>query len=269
MERYFAEIDGNNKVTQVIVFNSNTLPENASEKDWNSYCQKFSLNNSVWIETFIDNSYRNKYACIGDYYLPEKDIFIDPFWKNNLKIYKELLPNLNLVFTASLEAPENKNEITYPLFFDPFLPEHKMSIDLIAAIPPKNIFVDAGCGPGVSSMVASKLGWNNVIAFDRIDYVKKLDKIFKINNLNINLTQYEVNNFNPCYFGDAVLLNHTFEDQKIFFNAGFTKLPNTILLNCPTQYEEIIKMYEELSYSVKKELTIDDRKGFILELGGE
>lgn len=64
MARYFAQIDENNIVLQVIV----------AEQDYINMLD----NPSKWIETFIDGSQRGCYAGIGFTYDATNDVFVAP-----------------------------------------------------------------------------------------------------------------------------------------------------------------------------------------------
>ena len=272
MEKCFAEINNNNQVIQVIVVDPKVLPEDASDEDWNAYCQRFSLEDTYWVESFMDNSYRNKSASIGDYYIPNEDIFVDAVWQGKSSIYNAVLDNVTLVLTARLIAPQYENEITYPMFFDNFDSYFKMSVALIAEIPPMHTFVDAGCGFGFTSLIASKLGWDQVIAFDRAIDPAPLNKIVRVNNLNVVFSNYEVNETNQCPSGDAVLLSHFIEEHQMFFDAGFDgPMPKYLLCHGPTDETDLTRltsMYTSIGYVVDKTLNIDDYTGIVFSYKG-
>jgi hypothetical protein len=70
---YFANIDSNNIVTQVIfVDNENALDEQTGVK----YCNSVIPGN--WIQTSYNNRIRKNYAGIGYFYDAELDAFIPP-----------------------------------------------------------------------------------------------------------------------------------------------------------------------------------------------
>ena len=66
---HFAELDENNIVLRVVVGN----PELTDEEGLVEIGQ---LLGGKWIQTSYNARIRGKYACIGDSYLPNEDIFI-------------------------------------------------------------------------------------------------------------------------------------------------------------------------------------------------
>jgi len=76
---HFAELDGNNVVTRVIVVdNKDTSNENGNEVEaiGIAFCQNLLGGN--WIQTSYNANFRGKYAGIGDTYDPIKDEFVSP-----------------------------------------------------------------------------------------------------------------------------------------------------------------------------------------------
>ena len=78
---YFAELDENNIVLQVIVVgddipaNGATLADNDLHIDGEKWCQNF-FKGGVWKQTFNDGKFRKQKAGVGFKYDSEKDIFI-------------------------------------------------------------------------------------------------------------------------------------------------------------------------------------------------
>ena len=77
---HFAELDENNKVLRVIVVSNDDcgggdFPE--SEPIGQAFLASLGLTGS-WLQCSYNNNFRKNHAGIDSYYLPEKDIFIDP-----------------------------------------------------------------------------------------------------------------------------------------------------------------------------------------------
>lgn len=80
---YFAKINENNIVEQVISISNYTLQEpNLTFPDTESIGQDFILNTlnlpGIWKQTSFNSSFRGCYAGIGFSYDPNQDIFIPP-----------------------------------------------------------------------------------------------------------------------------------------------------------------------------------------------
>lgn len=80
---YFAQINDNNIVQQVISINNAVLNEPSLEfPDTEILGQEFISNilglPGVWLQTSFNNSFRNRYAGVGYYYDASKDWFIPP-----------------------------------------------------------------------------------------------------------------------------------------------------------------------------------------------
>ena len=82
----FAKIE-NNIVTNVIVADQEFIDSKVIE--------------GVWVETCYDGSFRKKYACIGDSYLPEYDVFI------GVSPYPSWVLNSNHDWEAPIPLPED------------------------------------------------------------------------------------------------------------------------------------------------------------------
>lgn len=67
---HFAELDENNIVLRVLV-GDNDLPNEGY--DW--FVENLG---GTWIQTSYNSNFRNKFAGIGDAYLPEYDVFVIP-----------------------------------------------------------------------------------------------------------------------------------------------------------------------------------------------
>lgn len=79
---HFARLDSFNRVDKVIVIsNTDILDENGVE-DENAgiqLCRQIVGNeNSTWVQTSFNSSFRNKFAGLGYEYSPENDVFIEP-----------------------------------------------------------------------------------------------------------------------------------------------------------------------------------------------
>jgi hypothetical protein len=67
---HFAELDENNIVVRVLV-GDNDAPNEGY--DW--FVENLG---GIWVQTSYNANFRNKYACIGDYYIEELDAFVAP-----------------------------------------------------------------------------------------------------------------------------------------------------------------------------------------------
>jgi hypothetical protein len=78
---YFAQLDQNNFVTQVIAVNNETidyLPFPDSEPVGVAFCESLYGSDTIWKQTSYNNNFRGVYAGIGYSYDPVQDIFIPP-----------------------------------------------------------------------------------------------------------------------------------------------------------------------------------------------
>ena len=76
---YFAQIDDNNVVTKVIyIDNSVCLDENGEEQEslGIDFCR--SANDSRWVQTSYNRTFRKNYASIGYVYDETNDAFVPP-----------------------------------------------------------------------------------------------------------------------------------------------------------------------------------------------
>lgn len=67
---HFAEINSDNTVLRVLV-GDNNMPNEG--RDW--FIETFGGN---WVQTSYNANFRNKFACIGDYYDSDLDVFVAP-----------------------------------------------------------------------------------------------------------------------------------------------------------------------------------------------
>lgn len=78
---HFAQLDGNNVVTQVIVVHNNELlDENGVELESKgiTFCQSLFGANTRWVQTSYNGNIRKHYAGIGYTYDPVVDEFVPP-----------------------------------------------------------------------------------------------------------------------------------------------------------------------------------------------
>lgn len=76
---HFAELDENNQVIRVIVVsNEELLDEKNQELEIKGieFCQ--NLFGGRWIQTSYNGNMRGKFAGVGDQYLSDEDIFLEP-----------------------------------------------------------------------------------------------------------------------------------------------------------------------------------------------
>jgi hypothetical protein len=75
---HFARLDENNVVTQVIVVdNVNILDESGQESEeiGIQFCKNLLGQDTNWLQTSYNGSFRKRFAGKGSRYIPEKDIF--------------------------------------------------------------------------------------------------------------------------------------------------------------------------------------------------
>lgn len=78
---HFAQLDGNNQVTQVIVVNnSDVLDDNGQESEavGIAFCQSLLGADTRWVQTSYNGRIRKNYAGVGYTYDQERDAFIPP-----------------------------------------------------------------------------------------------------------------------------------------------------------------------------------------------
>jgi hypothetical protein len=79
-EAYFAQLDQNNIVTQVIVVPNNELLDNGTESESKGidFCKSLYGADTVWKQTSYDGTFRRNFAGIGFLYNQLRDAFIQP-----------------------------------------------------------------------------------------------------------------------------------------------------------------------------------------------
>ena len=78
---HFAELDNNNTVTRVIVIHNNELLDdngNESEAKGIAFCKQLYGENTRWIQTSYNSSFRGIYAGVGCTYDPTANVFLPP-----------------------------------------------------------------------------------------------------------------------------------------------------------------------------------------------
>jgi hypothetical protein len=104
---YFAQLDENNIVLQVIAVHNNELLDNGveSENKGISFCQSLFGDNIVWKQTSYNETFRKNYAGIGYTYDAGRDAFISP------KPYSSwILDEATCKWVAPIPRPtDNKN----------------------------------------------------------------------------------------------------------------------------------------------------------------
>jgi hypothetical protein len=101
---HFAQLDENNFVTTVIVVNNEDILDDndiESEAVGIVFCKTLFGDDTNWIQTSYNNSFRRQYASIGGKYLPSVDVFVEvqPFASWNLD-------EVNGVWVAPVPMPE-------------------------------------------------------------------------------------------------------------------------------------------------------------------
>lgn len=78
---HFAELDENNIVKKVIVVNNddiNNEPFPQSEPIGIAFCKSLFGQDTNWVQTSYNNSFRRQYAGVGFYYYQPLDVFVEP-----------------------------------------------------------------------------------------------------------------------------------------------------------------------------------------------
>lgn len=106
---HFAELDNINKVLKVIVVdNKDTSDENGVEKEeiGIAFCKSLFGENTKWVQTSYNASFRGIYAAVGDTYDEEADIFVARY--EGVPIYiddSSIIDVEEATPTPALEAP--------------------------------------------------------------------------------------------------------------------------------------------------------------------
>lgn len=89
---HFAELDENDIVLRVVVVHNNELLDengNESEQKGIKFCKDHFGEDTIWVQTSYNRTFRKRFAGIGLKYDRQKDMFIDanppnfPSWKLN------------------------------------------------------------------------------------------------------------------------------------------------------------------------------------------
>jgi hypothetical protein len=80
---HFAELDNNNKVLRVLVFDDADVEANGGDQSESAatFCETivpFSETGVKWVQTSFNNNFRKQYASRGFTYNPTQNVFIKP-----------------------------------------------------------------------------------------------------------------------------------------------------------------------------------------------
>lgn len=104
---HFAELDSTNLITKVIVVNNEVLDPNNEEESGIQFLTKL-FGHSNWKQTSYNNSFRTKFAGIGDTYDAINDRFIEtqpyPSW---------ILNDQYGIWEAPVPKPDESNLYTW------------------------------------------------------------------------------------------------------------------------------------------------------------
>jgi hypothetical protein len=75
---HFAKLDIDNTVIEVITINNDVLDPTNEEGSGIAFCQSIYGQNTRWIQTSYNNSFRKRFAAIGYRYDFVRDAFIAP-----------------------------------------------------------------------------------------------------------------------------------------------------------------------------------------------
>lgn len=104
---HFAQLDKNNVVLQVIVVNDKDTQTELgieSEEVGIAFCKKLFGENTKWIQTSFNSSFRGRFASVGYIYDSRTDSFLPP------KPYQSwIFDNKQLSWVAPVEKPTDNN----------------------------------------------------------------------------------------------------------------------------------------------------------------
>lgn len=78
---HFAQLDDNNAVINIIVVNNNELLDqdgNEIEQKGIDFCKSLFGQDTQWVQTSFNGTFRKNYASLSSYYDPTRDAFIKP-----------------------------------------------------------------------------------------------------------------------------------------------------------------------------------------------
>jgi len=78
---HFAQLDDDNVVINIIVVHNNELLDqdgNEIEQKGIDFCKSLFGQDTKWVQTSYNASFRKNFASIGSYYDPSRDAFIKP-----------------------------------------------------------------------------------------------------------------------------------------------------------------------------------------------
>jgi hypothetical protein len=103
MMAHFAQLDGNNVVTQVIVVANEELIFEGVENETQGviFCRSLFGNDTKWVQTSYNGNIRKRYAGIGFTYDADKDAFIAP------QPYGSWVLDADLNWQAPVAMPED------------------------------------------------------------------------------------------------------------------------------------------------------------------
>lgn len=106
---HFAELDNNKVVRVIVVSNTDTMDEHGVEKEeiGIAYCKSLFGEETNWIQTSFNNSFRRKYAGAEDIYDPINDVFISP------KPYPSWVLDENFNWTTPVAFPNDGKKYTW------------------------------------------------------------------------------------------------------------------------------------------------------------
>jgi hypothetical protein len=113
---HFAELNDKNIVLRVIVINNNELLVNNVENEEKgiAFCKSLFGENTKWVQTSYNNSFRKEFAAPGLSYDSNKDKFIHPqpypSWSlDNNDDWKAPIPKPE-TYTLNLKNPDGSNK---------------------------------------------------------------------------------------------------------------------------------------------------------------
>jgi hypothetical protein len=140
---YFAQLDDDSNVIQVIVLNDSDA---LTEEEGVAFCQLLLGENTNWKQTDYSGNTRRQFAGIGFKYITEADIFLEPMPQDGFTY----VLNQNTLMWESTDKP--------PIYvgFAPSSVESMEELFTLVGLTANDTFVDLGCGDGRVVIAAAK-----------------------------------------------------------------------------------------------------------------
>ncbi|NGX26501.1 MAG: Ribosomal protein L11 methyltransferase [Chlamydiae bacterium] len=147
-----------------------------------------------------------------------------------------------------------------PGFGDFSHPTTKLMVDLMTCLVPNEAIFDIGCGSGILSIAAAKMGAAKIFACDidpeAVEHTKK----------NAALNQLDIVFETPPSCSPVILMNMIFSQQKIAWQQH--KLPFTTLITSgilTTEKKDYLTFAYEQGWQLLNEASLDGWLGYVFK----